>query len=303
MDKAFAMIQQDDVLSGMQQLIFDLFHTRSQLAQTAWHRFAKVEAVSHPVREIAHLCPMTRRSYDKPRGYAGDAVMLDHIYGIEHPGPAYHPATLAGKVYAYTVNSPASRAVRYRREVLGKLIDEVVANQGVGKVRILSIAAGHLREAELSSTLKNGEVAEFIALDQDKESLEIIERDYAQYGVSVRQSSVFQLLKNRDDLAGFDLVYAAGLFDYLEQPTAKRLVERMHDLLHPGGKLLIANFTHNIPDAGYMETFMDWWLIYRNEDEMVSLFEKFSSFVGNPKIFFDPGKNIVFAEWMKSVTT
>ena len=108
MDKAFEMIQQDDVLSGMRHLVDDLHLTRSRLAQPEWESFAKVWAMSHPIREIVHLCPMTRRSFDKPRGYAGDAVMLDHIYGIEHPGPDYHPATLAGKIYAYTINAPAS---------------------------------------------------------------------------------------------------------------------------------------------------------------------------------------------------
>lgn len=297
MDKAFEMIRQDDVLSGMRQLFLDLSHTRSQLAPPEWLQFAKMQAMNHPVRAIAHMCPMTRRSFDKPRGYAGDAVMLDHIYGIEHPGPDYHPATLAGKIYAYTVNSPASRAVRFRRQLLAGLIDSTVARCGTGKARVLSIAAGHLREAEISTTVKQCALVEFVAFDQDQESLDVIERDYAQYGVTARHGSVRQLLKGRDDFTGFDLVYAAGLFDYLEQSTAQRLVERMQGMLNPGGKLLIANFTHNVPDAGYMEAFMDWWLIYRGKDEMISLFESFSTSVTNPEIFFDPGENIVFAEW------
>ena len=303
MDKAFEMIQRDDVLSGMRHLIDDLHLTRSRLAQPEWESFARDRAMSHPIRDIAHLCPMTRRSFDKPRGYAGDAVMLDHIYGIEHPGPDYHPATLAGKIYAYTINAPASRAVRYRRKVLAELIDDAAARCGAGNARILSIAAGHLREAEISATVKQRAFAEFVALDQDQESLDVIKRDYAQFGVTARHGSVLQLLKNRNEFNGFDLVYAAGLFDYLEHAVAKRLVERMHGMLNPGGRLLVANFTHSVPDAGYMEAFMDWWLIYRGKQEMLSLFESLSPFTGNPRIFFDPGENIVFAEWTKSATT
>jgi len=28
-----------------------------------------------------HADPLTYRAFSKPRGYAGDAVMMDHIYG------------------------------------------------------------------------------------------------------------------------------------------------------------------------------------------------------------------------------
>src|SRR5579872_2044960 len=35
---------------------------------------------SHPLSQIVLEDPYSRRAYEKPRGYAGDAVMLDYIY-------------------------------------------------------------------------------------------------------------------------------------------------------------------------------------------------------------------------------
>jgi len=65
-----------------------------------------------------------------------------------------------------------------------------------------------------------------------------------------------------------DLVYAAGLYDYLSQPLATRLTKTMFDMLRPGGKLQVANFVPDHPEVGYMETFMQWSLIYRTESQL-----------------------------------
>ena len=297
MDEALAFIQQDDVFSAMASLIGHLAQVRANTTSSEWRRFAKSGAMDHPIRNVAHLCPMTRRSFDKPRGYAGDAVMLDHIYGIEHPGPDYHPATVAGKVYAHTVNAPASRAVRYRREVLARLIDETATRCGDGNANIFSIAAGHLREAELSLAVQTRKLAEFDAMDQDRESLQIIERDYTRYGVRPQYGTVRGLLRNKTPAGHYDLVYAAGLFDYLEERVARKLVEVMLGMLRPKGKLLIANFARNIPDVGYMETFMDWWLIYRDSEEVRKLFPEPLQTSQQLRLFTDPGENIIFAEF------
>jgi hypothetical protein len=36
-------------------------------------------------------------------------------------------------------------------------------------------------------------------------------------------------------------------------------------MLKPGGRLLVANFLHDLPNVGYMESFMGWPLIYRSD--------------------------------------
>jgi hypothetical protein len=66
-------------------------------------------------------------------------------------------------------------------------------------------------------------------------------------------------------------VYSTGLFDYLNQRAGRRLVTSMFQMLRPDGTLLVANFLPGVRDIGYMETFMDWRLIYRSRREMADL--------------------------------
>jgi hypothetical protein len=55
------------------------------------------------------------------------------------------------------------------------------------------------------------------------------------------------------------------------------------------------------PDRGYMESFMDWHLIYRNHDEMRSLVDALpAGSVADYKIFDDEDDTIVFLQITKA---
>lgn len=71
----------------------------------------------------------------------------------------------------------------------------------------------------------------------------------------------------------FDLIYSAGLYDYLRDGGAKKLTKNLFGLLNPAGTLIIGNFSPaNPPDLRFpMEYLYDWVLIYRDESEMYGL--------------------------------
>ncbi len=267
-----ARIMSGDALGGMQSLIDGLRTVRRGLGSEDWKTLSSEVVLKHDIAELLFQCPLTRRSNQKPRGYAGDAELLDHIYGLGSAALAPHPATIAGQVYFYTVNSPACRAVRRRREILAREIDAAARLSGPRKPQMLSIACGHLREAELSDAVQSGSIGRFVALDQDEESLAEVARAYGGLGVEASVGTVRSIIARKSIYKDMDFVYAAGLFDYLSEPVAMRLIERMVEFLRPGGRLLIANFTPAVPDVGYMETFMDWWLLLRTQDQMRRLF-------------------------------
>ena len=75
----------------------------------------------------------------------------------------------------------------------------------------------------------------------------------------------------------FDFIYAAGLYDYLPPPIAEALAALTFGMLKSGGRLLISNAIDTVKDAGYMELFMDWWLVYRSSDEVSSLLSRLPS--------------------------
>jgi extracellular factor (EF) 3-hydroxypalmitic acid methyl ester biosynthesis protein len=251
LDTTAEQVRRGQIAFGLNELFDDLGARREEEPET-WKTYAG-SCLSHPLRKLLHQDPFTYRAFAKPRGYAGDAVMMDYIYGLGEATQAAHEAT---------------RGVRYRRHVIANLIDHSVERGGNS---VLALAAGHLREIELSNAARSGKIQNFVALDQDEASLAVIERDYAHFGVRTMSGSVRQILSGKAKPGQFDFVYAAGLFDYLNASVAAALTRRMFEMTRPGGLMLIPNFLVGVRDRGYMETFMDWHLIYRDHADMRTL--------------------------------
>lgn len=143
--------------------------------------------------------------------------------------------------------------------------------------------------------LKAGKVAEILAIDQDEANLETIDRGYGHLAVKTQQGSVKQILVRELNDWGFDIIYAGGLFDYLSQPVGRRLCDALFAALNPGGRLLAANFMPGTKDVGYMEAFMDWFLIYRTEAQVRDLTYGIpASELSEVRSWSDEAKNVVY---------
>ena len=243
--------------------------------------------------------PFVNRCFNKPRGYAGDAVMLDFIY--RHPAGAPHVAraTRRGQaIHAHNITRPAPQAVRNRRDLLASEIDNICGVNTAAE--ILSLACGHLREAGRSQAIRDRAFGRFLALDQDVESVATVARDSGDLGIDAAEGSVRSIIARGQELGKFDFIYAAGLYDYLNDKVGARLLQSFFDMLKPGGKVWIANFTSDIEDVAFMEGVMDWWLIYRGADDMQRLLAPLpKAAIAATKIFHDSTRNIVFLEVIK----
>ncbi len=240
---------------------------REKYAGAIWKDLARA-AREHPVMESLLQDPLTRWSYEKPRGYSGDAGLIDLIY--QHPSKdnLINEASPLGKaIYNATIVAESSIAVRDRRDRLARLVDETAeSRQGA---EILSIACGHLRESEWVKTLGTGKIKRWVAMDQDEESLAVVrEKSLTQPEIVAQSGNVAGLIRRSYQLGLFDFVYAAGLYDYLSREVSIRLTQRMMELVKPGGELLFANFSEETATDGYMESFMNWPLILRTKDDM-----------------------------------
>jgi hypothetical protein len=246
----------------------------------------------HPLHALLLQDPYTRRAFEKPRGYAGDAVMLDFVYSGAAPAGT---TDLGREVFRSTAGSPNGRSVVARRDRLAELIDE--AAEARREPAILSVGCGHLREAQQARSAQTGWGGRFQALDQDAESLAVVQRQQGGNGVRTVHSSIGPLVRGRSGIEGQDLVYAAGLFDYLSDTLAAGLLRALYSMLQPGGRLLVANFTPESHGRGYMEACMDWWLVYRDEGRMEALAAAGASAgASRSSIYGDGGGNIVYLE-------
>jgi len=70
-----------------------------------------------------------------------------------------------------------------------------------------------------------------------------------------------------------DIIYSAGLLDYLDDDLFAAFVSRCYDHLKPGGHLIAGNFKSG-PDRIFMDHMIDWKLIYRDEEDFKRLFDR-----------------------------
>jgi extracellular factor (EF) 3-hydroxypalmitic acid methyl ester biosynthesis protein len=249
----------------------------------------------HALHALVQQDPYTDRASRKPRGYAGDAVMMDYIYSGQAPEGT---SGFGRGVFSATTRASMGLSVLYRRQLLKSLLDDTVVSCDAG--RVLSVASGHARELEgslVGSPLFQGEV---VALDQDPLSCAEVARVHQGARVRVVNQGVRELLTGplAPSLGEFDLIYSAGLYDYLPDALATRLTRRLLQMLRPGGRLLIANFVPSGSGRGYMELFMDWTLVLRNEAQMRAIAQ--DSGAAQFSSFMDPHRNVVYVEMQRT---
>jgi len=68
----------------------------------------------------------------------------------------------------------------------------------------------------------------------------------------------------------YDVIYCAGLFDYLSDKVCRKLMDVFYGMLAPDGLLLATNVDDH-PSQNEMEYFLEWNLIHRNSNQMKTL--------------------------------
>ena len=229
--------------------------------------------------------PFAHRTYHKPGGYAGDYEMMNMIHRNQPEGRSLYEKL----IHLLLVSQWPAKSVRNRIAHLGEnILNETARVVRTGKTaRILNVGCGPAWEIQdfLKATQLSDQ-AEFTLIDFNEETLahtgkKLMDakcRFSRQTQIRTQQVSVYELLKrtqrNSPVTEKFDLIYCAGLFDYLAPDTCRALMELWFDSLSPGGLMLIANMDDTKPFRNFIEFILDWQLIYRNSAEIFSLVPK-----------------------------
>ncbi len=262
-------------------------------------------------------CPLHRRAYEKPLGYAGDYRMMELFCADELSGDR----PIGRFLHLIMQNYTLSRSVRMRQHVMRAAIRDALEAPGDGPVRILAVAAGPAIELRklLEETSQLQRPLQLILLDQDAYAHEaahrhltriLIERHRGQLPVSVEclHFSVRQLLKPttpedhrvRDQLTDFDLIYSAGLYDYLPDLVAQRLTQLLFARVREGGRLLVGNMVET-PDSTWMLDYvLGWPLLYRTSESMLRFADRLSPLPSSTKITPDATGRCVFLDVQKA---
>lgn len=286
--------------------------TSEAFADTFWEAVTRFEAaadgISGAVLETAAKAyarrilfphtlssPFLSRVVERPIGVPGDYGMLGQILGNPTEGHTIYDRI----VNSWILSCGAASAYRHRVWLLHR---EIVAAAGRASeeqraAKVLSMASGVAYEIQrVVQDPPPGPGIDFTMVDFSKTTLAEAERQFGLLGeypegisVEMTQSSVIDLAnwsrKNGRDGAAerallpsdHDLVYCAGLFDYLSDRLIEKVIVYLHGLLRPGGRLVVSNFSVKNPIRSWMTYVMDWKLIYRSEEEFRDLVARCAS--------------------------
>lgn len=231
------------------------------------------------VGQIMYQASYAHRAYTKPKGYAGDFEMMNHVYLREARGDS-----LFGKcLQRYFVDEPAGKAVRNREKYLREKLKQTISKFAAdAEIKILSVASGPALEVQnlIRDPLFQSQNVQITLFDQDFDALKHAQRKIIEACRSHKKNITLKLLnmnikeviKSGLPEDGFNLIYSAGLFDYFTDPVAVFAAQQLFKGLKKGGTLIIGNFSMKNPNQFAMGLIMDWNLIYRSEEKMQELF-------------------------------
>jgi extracellular factor (EF) 3-hydroxypalmitic acid methyl ester biosynthesis protein len=219
---------------------------------------------------------LAERAYYKPKGFAGDFKMMEHIYRMTPEGDG----KLGRLIDGWLLKQVPPQAVRNRRRLLCRLLDRLSRERlNTEPLRIMNLACGPCRELfDFLGQCDYSDQIQALCIDIDAEALQYADRHV---NTVTHQASVRFMHENvikwalgrcRQDLKSQDIIYSSGLCDYLDGRLMASLIERCHAQLKAGGALVIGNFTPLNPDRQFMDNIMYWRLIHRNEQQMRQLF-------------------------------
>ncbi len=216
------------------------------------------------------------RAYFKPKGYAGDFLMMEHIYADKPRGDG----KLGEIIDSFCLGRPGSLAIRGRRKLLTDEIARLFSELSEkGKnTRILNLACGPNRELfDFLQQCEQSEKVEALCVDIDSEALQYTNQfiNIFSHRASIRLLSEnvikWSLGRTSQQFGTFDIIYSAGLCDYLDTKLFRALVTQCYNHLNPGGTVILGNFAA-YPDSIFLDKLLKWELIYRNVGELKELF-------------------------------
>jgi extracellular factor (EF) 3-hydroxypalmitic acid methyl ester biosynthesis protein len=203
-------------------------------------------------------------SFRKPHGYAGDFEIIERIYS----GYICPSERLANWDRFYQAQ-PGPQAMRNRKAYFQDMFEWLPRPAG-RPLEVFNVASGPGSDMRDLFASAPGSDIRFDCLEQDPAAIAHAFRACREYADRIRFFQGNTL--NHTPAQAYDLVWSAGLFDYLEDGLFRRLLRRLLTAVRPGGRLVIGNSSPANPSRAYMYL-MDWPLQYRTAADLRRLAE------------------------------
>jgi SAM-dependent methyltransferase len=213
------------------------------------------------------------RAYYKPHGFAGDFRLIEWLYDLENAkDDPCQPAIVNCLDYLMST-IPGTTSLWERRRWFEDLLRQEHGRRPTG-LRILDVAAGGARYVrDFLARLPTPSGVEVTLVDQDPAATAFCEAWSSPSREARVRSYTLPISRLGGALADyeFDVVLSAGLFDYLNDATARTLLQQLTSLLAAGGVLAFSNFHPHDPSRLIKGWLADWHLLYRDEPSCAAL--------------------------------
>ena len=200
----------------------------------------------------------------KPRGYAGDYLLIDKLYTNYESSDERYRMWDRYSHYHHSAN-----AVRNRKRYFKAKIKHKISKSS--ELKVLNIASGPARDVlELFEEVKSFSGLSVTCIDLDKDAIAYAQNLTKEYSDNI-EFIHGNALRFRTEQK-YDVVWSAGLFDYFNDKAFVLMLSRMKNFVAKGGEIIVGNFNeNNNPSRDYMEIFGEWFLIHRTEEELATL--------------------------------
>lgn len=227
---------------------------------------------------------INRHIRQKPLGYSGDFFVMNYIYNYHEDREKVKylgTSSFEKLVNNYTCNIPFSTSNIIRKDFFKSRILEIMDK--IKDTKLLSVGCGSMRELlELLDENKINKNLKFYCLDFEKKALNYVKNEIDKIGDKKKKfldmhyfhNNVVDIIRNKrlkEELDGKDLIYVSGVFDYLKDRFALRLIKHLYQLLNKEGILIICNASkENYSHRAYYEMLGEWNMMHRTKEELLS---------------------------------
>lgn len=207
---------------------------------------------------------MQAAALERKYGYSGDFEMIDRIY-TRHT--CRDPKQRLWDLYFHAQAAPV--AVRNRKAYFQTLMRDHLAARSGQPMDLLNVASGPCRDLREFFLDQPDAPVSVDCVDMDARAIEYGSQLCAPWLDRI-QFHHRNVLKHTPARA-YDLVWSAGLFDYLSDRLFVHLLSALLKVAKPGGEVVIGNFSDFNPSRDFMELFGHWHLRHRSRETLLSL--------------------------------
>lgn len=218
---------------------------------------------------LFNLSPFNYYCLTKPRGYAGDFVMMDMIWENRTEKKESTSNHLNTRLDDWIYRMPNCAANEERIHLLSNFL-----SRHSNAKTIASIGCGAVIELLFFLSKNSNHTIQTVHLyDQDEGALECAKQKLSPFQIETVThkgnilKSILSVKKEQ-----YDLIYSSGLFDYFETLSCKKIASKLWKALKSKGNMCIINANPENPSRFWMEYAMDWELKYKDMNEFMSIF-------------------------------